>query len=93
MSLSIMRVANSCLIWKLWVNKRTIDVPSLFVVTRMRDRSTLVGLSRDITSICVGKYERKILTNKILLVGRFLSAKQSVEEWELILLKEHECKL
>jgi hypothetical protein len=93
MPLFIMRVANSCLIWKVWVNKGTIDVPSSFVVIRMRDGSTLVVLSRETTSICVGKYERRILTNKVLLVGRFLSVQQSLKEWELILLKEHQCTL
>jgi hypothetical protein len=46
-----MRVANSCLIWKLWVNKGTIHVLVSLVIINMRDGCTSIGLLRDKTSL------------------------------------------
>jgi len=90
LSLSIMRVVNSSLISKLWVKRGIVDVPSSLVSIKMRDGSDLVGLSKETTSGFAIDSVEAILTNKFLLVRRFLNVCQMTKECELVLWKEHQ---
>jgi hypothetical protein len=86
-----MRVANSCLIWKLWVKRGTIDVPGSLVVIKMRDGSTSVGLSRETTSGFAGELGQRNLDKQSFVGVQILKcAMESTEECELVLWKEHQ---
>jgi hypothetical protein len=70
----MMRVSNSFLVWKLWVNGGTTKVPSSLEVINRRNEYASVGLLRETTSGGMREYFGVTFANNFVLVPRFLSA-------------------